>query len=186
MMADHPWQEAVSEVWELFKETDAKFKEIDAKIAALMGNTNGSKWTFDDDWDPLIELVVRPSMRTVMMEQGIKINFVDKGVRRSHNGDSIEFEFILSNSDTIVIIEAKSHLKNEHIKRFVKKLGYFFDFFPHYRGYKVYAGVAGLTIPDEVGQFAYRRGLFVLQVGGDGMVTLKNNATFKPKDFGQP
>jgi hypothetical protein len=169
-----------------FKETDAQFKETDAKIAALTENINRLEGQFGNQWGRLIEALVKPSVVAIMKERGIKIDFVDERISRSHNGDSIELDLILTNTDTLVIIETKSHLKTDNVRQFIEKLGYFFAFFPHYRGYKVYAGVAGLTIPGEVGRFAYRQGLFVLQVGSDGMVTLKNDVNFKPKDFGEP
>ncbi len=42
---------------------------------------------------------------------------------------------------------------------------------------------ARLDIVEEAGRYAYRRGLFVLNVSGAGMVQLMNDQKFKPRNF---
>jgi hypothetical protein len=41
------------------------------------------------------------------------------------------------------------------------------ELFPEYKDYKLYGGVAGFSVPDEVIEQAHERGLFVLQRKGD-------------------
>ena len=43
------------------------------------------------------------------------------------------------------------------------------------KNYKIYAGIAGFNIPDEVIEEATKRGYFVLQKKGDVMQTYVNN-----------
>ena len=45
---------------------------------------------------------------------------------------------------------------------------------------KLMGAVAAMVIPDNVGKYAYKKGLFVLCQKGDSMVIL-NDAKFEPK-----
>ncbi len=71
------------------------------------------------------------------------------------------------------------------VKKCLADLDTLFEVFPKYRGYTIYGGVAGLTIDEEADKYAYRQGLFVLNVGREGLVTMLNDERFQPKDFGQ-
>lgn len=61
----------------------------------------------------------------------------------------------------------------------------FLVFFPKYRGYKIYGAIIGIRIEENADLFAYRKGLFVFQVGGEGMLKLLNDEAFKPRYFGE-
>ena len=41
----------------------------------------------------------------------------------------------------------------------------------------------GIRIEEEADKFAYRNGLFVLTVGGEGMLKMLNDEKFQPTDF---
>ena len=41
-----------------------------------------------------------------------------------------------------------------------------------------------MDIVEDADRYAYRQGLFVLSVVGDGVVQIKNDADFQPKNFG--
>ena len=47
----------------------------------------------------------------------------------------------------------------------------------------VYGGVAGMDTVEEADKYAYRRGLFVLGMAGEGVVRIMNDRKFRPKDF---
>jgi len=47
----------------------------------------------------------------------------------------------------------------------------------------VYGGVAGMDIVEEADKYAYRRGLFVLGMTGEGIARIMNDQKFTPKDF---
>jgi len=42
----------------------------------------------------------------------------------------------------------------------------------------------GLSMEEESATYAYRNGLFVFKVGGEGMLQLLNDDKFRPRDFG--
>ena len=97
----------------------------------------------------------------------------------------MEIDLILENQIEVIVGEVKTSLSTDDVKEFLEDLATFTEFFPIYRGYRIYGTVAALNITNEVASFAYRRGLFVLRVMGDGMVTIRNDEKFTPRDFGQ-
>ena len=61
---------------------------------------------------------------------------------------------------------------------FLDDLREFLDFFPKYSSYRIYGAVASLDVAEDADRYAYRRGLFVLGVVGDGIVQIKNDGVF--------
>ncbi|MDV7391675.1 hypothetical protein RZS08_09995, partial [Arthrospira platensis SPKY1] len=58
--------------------------------------------------------------------------------------------------------------------------GKFKRLMPRYADVRAYGAVAAMVLPDEVGRYAYRRGLFVLAQTGDS-VTILNDERFQPR-----
>jgi len=73
MTTQQTWQEAVSEVWLLFKETDARFKETDKKINELSG-------LFSSQWGKMIEALVEPNALKLFQVRGIQVRYVYRRV----------------------------------------------------------------------------------------------------------
>lgn len=80
-------------------------------------------------------------------------------------------------------MEVKTTLKVEDVRELLEDLQTFLDFFPEYRGYRLFGAVAALTCDEESGRFAYRKCLFVLTMGREGLVTMRNDSAFRPQDF---
>ncbi len=51
---------------------------------------------------------------------------------------------------------------------------------PEYAPYKLLGAVAAMVLPDNVGHYAWRKGLFVLAQTGD-IVEICNDARFEPQ-----
>ena len=66
----------------------------------------------------------------------------------------------------------------EHLERLQK----FKQSFPQYEHYQLLGAVAAMVIPDEVGRYAYQRGLFVMAQNGNAML-IKNDGKFTPKTW---
>ncbi|WP_242513197.1 hypothetical protein [Halochromatium salexigens] len=50
------------------------------------------------------------------------------------------------------------------------------------RAYQLLGAVAGMVVPDQVGRFAYRKGLFVLAQSGQA-IEIRNDARFQPRTW---
>lgn len=189
MTTPESWQEAVAEVWQLFKETDARFKETDARLDARFSETDRKirelSGLFSSQWGKLVEALVEPSVLRLFQERGIAVHYVYQRVEAQLNGRQMELDLLLENSDAIVIVEVKSVLRVADVRDFLETLADFPAFFPRYRGYRIYGGVAGLTSEENADRYAYRKGLFVLSATGDGVAQIENDPAFRPRDFGR-
>ncbi len=200
-----PWQDAVDEVWKLFKETDERFRETDERLDTLFTETdarldarftrteeqfrktdkkiNKLEGSFSNHWGKMVEALVEPSALKLFQDRGIDVKFVHPNMDRSHGDRHIELDLVLENGHELVIIETKSQLKSQDVTDFIETLGTFLDFYPAYRGYTIYGGMAGLKVEENASKEAYRKGLFVLNAVGDGKAEIKNDKKFRPKNF---
>ena len=96
-------------------------------------------------------------------------------------GEELEIDLLLVNGDALVVV--KSTLRVDDVRKFLEDLKRFPEFFPEYRGYRRFGTVAALGINESADRYAYRQGLFVLTLGREGLVTLRNDDAFRPLDF---
>jgi predicted AAA+ superfamily ATPase len=185
IMPEKTSEQEIKEIWKLFhetaisfKETDRRFKETDKKIKELSD-------LFTSQWGKLIEALVKPGVLKHFIDRNIKVSETQQRVESVKNGGKMEVDLLLTNDQEVVVIEVKTTLKVEDVREFLIDLDNFLKFFPRYRGQKIYAAVAALTIVEDADRFAYRQGLFVLRLGKDNMIEMLNDSKFIPKDFGK-
>ncbi|HLC14878.1 MAG TPA: DUF3782 domain-containing protein [Thermodesulfovibrionia bacterium] len=177
----------IQEIWKLFRETDAKFKETERMIQEsrkeAKERANSLENLFTGQWGKLIEALVKPGVLKLFKSRGIQVNQAHPNVESLRNGGKMEVDLLLTNDEEVIVIEVKTTLKVEHGLDHLERLNQFFLFFPRYKGCRVYGAVAGLKIEEESDRFAYRQGLFVLKVGTEDMIEIANDEKFRPKDF---
>lgn len=111
---------------------------------------------------------------------GIKFNIVAQRVRDANNN---EWDIVLTNGDTIAVVEVKQKPHISDLTKFVdEQLPQFRASFPIYDKYKLLGGIAGMTITDDFTEKAQNKGLFVLTQNNKHFKVL-NSAGFKPKTF---
>lgn len=194
-MTQEDVEQAVAEIWQLFKETDAKFKETDARFKETdarldrrFGETdqklNRLQALFGSQWGKMIEALVQSNALNLFQERGIRVRRLYQRVKSHPNGRTMEVDLILENEGEVIVLEAKSTLRVSDVQDLLADLSEFRTFFPKYEDYRIYGAVAGLEIVEEADRYAYRQGLFMLGIVGEGVVQLKNDADFRPRDFG--
>ncbi len=157
------------EMREMSRETDKKLKQASESIGRL-GNKLGD----------FVEEMVRPAAVRLFRERGIDVHEVHQNVSVTRDGEGIEVDLLVVNDGDVVAIECKSTLGiddvNEHLARLekVKRL------LPSYANKRVMGAVTGMVIADNVAQYAYRQGLFVIAQTGD-QLALRNDGAFKAK-----
>jgi hypothetical protein len=168
-----------------FKETDAQFKLTDVKIQETSRQIRALEGLFGSQWGKFIEALVQPNALRLFQEWGIRVHYVYRRASSQFNGESMEIDLILENEQDVVVIEVKSNLKVQDVNDFLEDLHHFLHFFPKYANRRIYGAVAGLNIEEDADRYAYRRGLFVLGLVGDGIVQIKNDRRFRPHDFAE-
>lgn len=206
-MLERQNQNEIQEIWKLFKETDSKFKETDSKFIKLEKIFEQSaKETeklkaelreisrkadermayldklFTGQWGKLIEALVAPGILKLFKNRGIQVHQRHERIESYRNGNQMEIDLLLTNDDEIVAIEVKTTLKVENVSEFLVDLRQFFDFFPQYKGRRLYGAVATIKAEEDSDRYAYKQGLFVIKMGKE-MVEIVNDEKFKPKDF---
>lgn len=172
------------EIRELFKETDSKFKETDSKFKETEQRIKELASLFTGQWGKLVESLAESGIVELLQQRGIEITKLSRRIDAKKNGRQMEIDFLITNSSELVVGEVKSTMKVDDVREFLKKLGEFLSFFPEYRNYRVYGAMIGIQIEESADKFAYRNGLFVFKVGGGGTLTILNDETFQPVDFG--
>jgi hypothetical protein len=139
---------------------------------------------FGNQWGKLIEALVQPNVLPLFQTRGHAVRRVHQRAKTQRNGDTLEIDLILEDQTEVVVVEVKSVLTVEAISDFLVDVESFTAFFPLYQGYQIYGAVAGLDVSADVARYAVRRGLFVLAVTGEGIVSIQNATNFTPRDFG--
>lgn len=180
-------EKSIKEVWALFKETDARFRETDARLDKRFKETDQKikklADLFTGQWGKLIESLAESGIIKQMQSRGIDVTNLSRRLVSQKNGHHLELDFLLTNDSEAVIGEVKTTLRNRQVQRFIQKIKEFYIFYPNYRHFKLYGALIGIRLEQEVDKYAYRKGLFVFQVGGKGMLKMLNDVDFQPKDF---
>jgi len=174
-------------VWEMFQESKIEDErrrieqeqrniEIDKKFKELSE-------LFTGQWGKLIEALLGPGCLSLFKKRGIKVTQTSANVTSEKNGKQMEIDVLLVNDTELVVIEIKSTASVKYIDKLLLDLQEFKFYFPQYKNYKVYGGMAALRYYAESDKYATRKGLFVLKSTGENLIRMENKATFKPQSF---
>jgi hypothetical protein len=82
-------------------------------------------------------------------------------------GQQQEYDLVLLNGDSAAIVEVKYKVHPSSLAQLQKRLTLFKEHFPEHKNMKLYGGVAGFSVPDEVTNEAHSKGFFVLKRLGE-------------------
>ena len=184
---DRKFQEASREMTQRNAETDRKFQDTDRKfqdtdrkiqqLSELIGRQGNRLGDF-------VQEMVRPAVVRLLRERGLPVHQVAPNLSAyDDNGQVIaEVDLLALNAQVAVAVECKSHLSVDDVNEHLERLAQFKGCFPQYRDYQLLGAVAGMVVPDQVGRYAYRKGLFVLAQSGQA-IEIRNDASFQPKTW---
>ena len=164
----------IKELMERQKKTDYQIKALTRAISELNGT-----------WKRFSEKIIFDNIENTLNALGFKDFSVRRNVKSTINSKHMEIDILAVGEDYVLVMEVKTTLKVEHVKRFVKKLkDKFLSFFPEFKGrYKVYGVVIGINLQEGVDEFAIKNGLLVFRYKDKSEVEVLNPERFKPKDF---
>ncbi len=139
-----------------FAETDRILKEIGQRMGS-MGQNQGDvaeEFFYNSLFD-------KPTLG------GIVFDRVIKNIGAGRPGKQVEFDIVMHNGSAMAIVEVKYKVHPSSLDQIEKQMRRYRELFPEYKDYKLYGGVAGFSVPDDVIEQAHERGLFVLQRKGD-------------------
>ena len=165
---------------EMRKETDRWIKKLDRQIQKVGGR-------FNERWGRFVESLVEGKLLQLLQAWRITVDQLFSNVRLSmkkEDGSVAEHEFdiIAVNGTEVVAGEVKTVLTPKKVDQFIEVLKDFESYFPYCKGKKLYAAVAYLRSEDGAGDFAEKKGLFVIKATGDS-ARIVNKKGFQPKVF---
>lgn len=207
---DRRFQQMTQETHRLFQESDRKFQqlsqEVNQQISQLnqeisnvnkqisqvnqeisvvnkqISTVNKQISSLGGKWGRFVENIVAPSCETIFLDRGIDVHQVSQRVRKRVNGDTLEIDVLVTNQDSVLVVEVKSSLGVEDVKDLIVDLKRFRQFFPEYEQKRLYGAVAGIEIEGGADIYATNQGLFVLKQKGEAM-GIVNTPEFQPKTF---
>ena len=151
------------------QETDRQIQQVNEQLGKL-GNRLGE----------FVEWQVRPAAVRLFQERGIDVHELHTEVSVQRLEGGLEIDLLVVNDTEAVLIEVKSKLTQRDVDEHLARLAKFKQFMPRYQDVNALGAVAAMVVPEEVGRYAYRRGLFVLAQSGESVIIL-NDAQFQPR-----
>jgi hypothetical protein len=173
-------QPTLEDVWKLFQESDKKIKEnnekltqeisrvsrevekVNKELSIEIEKVSTSVGRLSNRLGQFIEEMVYPAAVRLFQERGIDIHEVYRGVEGKRNGEGIEIDLLVVNDGDVVAIECKSNLSIDDINEHLERLEKLKRVMPAYLNKNLMGAVTGMVIPENVAQYAYKKGLFVI------------------------
>ncbi len=167
--------EQLQETARSMKETDRQMRETDRRLQK-------AEDLFTTQWGKLMESLVSGDLVRLLDGRGIRVQRLAQRTLERRGGESYEVDILAVNGEEIVVVEVKTTLRPEDVRRFRSKLGRFKEWWSEYRDRKVYGAMAFLQAADGVALHAERQGFFVIRATGDS-ASIVNAEDFEPRVF---
>ena len=162
------------------KELAASRKEVDKQIK----QTQKQLGELGNKWGTFTEGMAMASLERILFET-FKIPTTSQRVKKRMNGESIEmdaFGYENSTVNTAVVVEIKSHLRDDSVEQIERIMEDFPRFFPDHADKKLYGIIACVHAPDNIKNLLRKKGIY-LAVLHDDIFELHDFKNFTPKDF---
>ncbi|MBL1209395.1 DUF3782 domain-containing protein [Geminocystis sp. GBBB08] len=168
------------EIKERFAETDRRFRETERLLKQQSKKTDEQIGKLGNRLGEFVEWQVRPAVVRLFQEKGIDVHefLPDVSVKRATGG--LQIDLLVVNETEAILVEVKSKLSQGDVDEHLERLGKFKELMPRYRDVNALGAVAGMIVPEHIGNYAYRKGLYVLAQSGENVVIL-NDSKFKPR-----
>lgn len=196
--ADEVWQllgellQAQKETNLKFQETDLKFQETNLKFQETdrlqkenarqikeLGKQIGG---LGAKFGSFTEGLALPSMETILHQQfGMEI--ISPSVRVSKGGEHLEIDVLAYTNGEInraIVVEVKSHAREESITQLVTLLSRFRHFFPDHQNKEVYGILAAVDMSAQLREKVLQAGLYVARIQ-DEVFELDTPPSFIPR-----
>ena len=123
-------------------------------------------------------------MKKVLYEQ-FGMDAVTTRYRVRKNGQTMELDVFAYRNGTeqrAMIVEVKSHLREEHIDRMLTLLSTAKQFLPEHAAKTFYGILAVVDAPEQLKEQALKQGIYYAEIHDD-IFDLKTPPTFQPRAF---
>jgi len=101
---------------------------------------------------------------------GIKYDDVILNMGYKDKTEKVEFDIVLENGNSVALIEVKNRIHPDFVKKLAEeRIDKFRKYFPMYKGYDVYLGIAGFSFDKAVLEEAKKYGVGIIIQVGEGI-----------------
>lgn len=182
-----------------FRETDKQFRETDKKFQEtdrMFKETDKKLDRYAKEWDEIKKELggigksngeIAEEYFFSALDKSLKVgkmtfDYISRNLHRKKKLMEAEYDIVLWNDHKVIIIEVKYNFRMDQLHKFYKdKLKKFKSLFPEYKQFKVFGGIASMTISSEVAETASEYGFYVLTQYNE-KVSLLNDPGFEPTE----
>jgi len=161
-------------------ETERLMKERSAETATVIKNLSKRLGDIGNRLGEFVEHMVSPAVVRLFQARGIEVHEVYPGVEAKRGGEAIEIDLLVVNDGTLVAVECKSKLTQEHVDQHLSRMEKLKRLLPLYKSHQALGAVAAMVMSDVVKDYALGHGLFVLRQNGDS-IEIGNPEGFTPR-----
>jgi hypothetical protein len=172
--ADHRAAEADHRAAQLAAEADKRMQKLEKTVE----NTNRAVNALTTRWGRFVEELVRPAVVRMFRAKGINVTRTFLRMRSEAGNMPMEIDVFGVNGMSAIAVECKSRLSSDDVDEMCERLGNLKQAFPEYRDYRIFGAVAGIEVDDNVGRYAYQKGLYVIKPSGE-TVEIVNDEKFR-------
>ena len=162
-------------------EADRRAAEADRRMQKLertVENTNRAVNALTTRWGRFVEELVRPAVVRLFQKKGINVTRTFLRMRSEPGNVPMEIDVFGVNGMNAIAVECKSRLSSDDVDEMCQRLGNLKKAFPEYGSYRIFGAVAGIEVDDNVGRYAYQKGLYVIKPSGE-TVEIVNDEKFQ-------
>lgn len=179
--ADEVWQ-LLGELVQAQKETERLLKEQSQKTDRQIQELGKQIGGLGKKFGSFTEGLALPSMETILYEK-FAMEVVTPSVRVSKQGKHIELDVLAyanGEVNTVIVVEVKSHARQESITQLINHLQRFREFFPEHQDKKLYGILAAVDLSNALREEVLKAGLYVARIHNE-IFELDTPATFQPR-----
>ncbi len=173
-ITDQELRDLVAATTEAVGRMSAKVDKVSEELG-FIGNSFGR----------FTEGLFTPSLDRILLED-FGMDTIAHRVRRQSNGSRMEIDvlgYTNSETNTAVVVEIKSRLRDIDIREFEALLKRFPTVYLDHKDKKIIGMMAAVNISAEQRAKLERSGIYVVEISDD-VFRVVSNKKFKPKDFG--
>ena len=153
-----------------------------AKTERIAAQANEAVNNLSSRWGRFVENLVAPAVLKLFQERGILVERTYQRMRAPRGKQNLEIDIFAVNHDVAIVIEVKSRLTQDHVRKFIQTLEVFKTVFTEYAHHQLYGAMAGIEIDGDVDKYAENQGLFIIQQSGDS-VCISTDRSFVPRTW---
>jgi hypothetical protein len=165
---------------EQMRKTDEQMKQTDERLSAKLEKLSKELGNIGNNNGEVAEEFFWNALREVKEFKGIKVDYSDRNIHRKRGNLNDEFDILLWNGNSVIIVETKYKVHPSLIEKIKeKKIPNFKKLFSDKIDHKIYYAIAGFVIPESVLEDAKREGFFVIRQFADSENIIIENSEVK-------